>query len=80
MTTKLFDYIIMLRFDKTKVVEKEFYGTKKTIKVWNVGVDNIVISKLFEAKNNSKYFFGYLDEVKRLVVKIISQVGLRLET
>ena len=80
MTTKLFGYIIMLRFDKTKVAEKEFYDTKKTIKVWNVGVDNIVISKLFETKNNSKYFFGYLDEVKRLLVTIISQVGLRLET
>ena len=44
MTTKSFDSIIMLRFDKTKVGNKKF-----------VDVCNIVISRLIEAKSNSKY-------------------------
>ena len=35
--------------------------TKKPIKIWDVNVDNIVISKLVETKNNSKYFVEYLD-------------------
>ena len=46
----------MLRFSKTKV-EKE--------KIWDTYVDNIVISKLIETKNNSKYLIGHLDEVIR---------------
>ena len=53
----------MLRFCKTKVAEKELYGPKKPIKIWDDHVDNIVISKLVETKNNSKYLTGYFDEV-----------------
>ena len=34
----------------------------------NVDVNNIVISKLVETKNNSKYLTGYLDEVTRPLV------------
>ena len=34
----------------------------------NVDVNNIVISKLIETKNNSKYLAGYLDEVTRPLV------------
>ena len=56
MTAKCFDTITMLRFSKTKV-EKE--------KIWDTYVDNIVISKLIETKNNSKYLIGHLDEVIR---------------
>ena len=36
----------MLRFDKTKVGKERFYGTKKTINIWVVHVDNIVIKSL----------------------------------
>ena len=42
----------MLRFGETKVAKEEFYGTKKRKKNWNVDVNNIVISKFVEAKNN----------------------------
>ena len=31
---------------------------KKPIKIWDVNVDNIVISKLIETKTNSKYLIG----------------------
>ena len=58
----------ILRFGKTKVAKKEFYGPKKPIKIWDVDVDNIDISKLVETKNNSQYLIGYLDEVIRPVV------------
>ena len=58
----------MLRFDETKVAKEELYGAKKPINVWNVNVDNIVISNITETKNNSKYLIGYLDEVIRPLV------------
>ena len=66
MPNKFYDSI-MLRFDETKRVE-EFYGeittiitttsiktnkNKKQIKIWDVDVDNRVISKLIETKNIS---------------------------
>ena len=49
--SKTFDSMIMLRYGKTKVVKKEFYGVKKGKKIWDVDVDNF------------KYLIGYLDEV-----------------
>ena len=64
-----FDSITMLRFGKIKVLKEKFYG-EKTIKVQNVNVDNIVVSKLIETKANSNYLAGYLDEVIRPLVFI----------
>ena len=45
----------MLSFGKVEVAKEEFYGIKKTIKVWDANVDNIVISKLVETQSNSEY-------------------------
>ena len=42
-----------MRFGKTEVVKEEFYGAKKSIKNWDVNVDNIVDSNFIERKNNS---------------------------
>ena len=50
----------MPRFDKEKVEKEEFYDAKKPIKIWVLHVDNIVISKLIDTKNGSKYLIGYL--------------------
>ena len=47
----------------------------KIIKIWNVNVDNIVISKLIGAKNNSKYLIGYLDDVVISLVLILHIEG-----
>ena len=47
----------MLRFRETKIAREKFYAPKKPIKMWDVNVDNIVISKLIE-KKNSKYLIG----------------------
>ena len=54
----------MLRFRETKVTKKKFYA----IKMWDVNVDNIVISKLVQTKTNSKYLSGYLDKAIRPLV------------
>ena len=37
------DSIIMLRLGETRVAKEKFYGTKKTINIWDVNVDNIGI-------------------------------------
>ena len=50
----------MLRSVETKVAKEECYGTKKNLFDVDVDVDNIVISKLIETNNNSKYLIGYL--------------------
>ena len=48
---------------------------KKPIKVWDVNVDNVVISKLIETKNNSKYLIEYLDDVIRPLVLILPKMS-----
>ena len=41
----------MLRFREGEIVKEKFYASKKPIKIWDVNVDNIVISKLVKTKN-----------------------------
>ena len=65
----------MLRFGKIKVAKEKFYGAKKPIKIWDVNVDNIVISKLIERNNNSKYLTGYLDEVIKPLILILPKMS-----
>ena len=42
----------MLRFGKTELANERFYGPNKPIKIWNVYIDNIVISKFIETNNS----------------------------
>ena len=70
----------MLRFGETKVAKGKFYGTKKTINIWDVNVDNIVISKLVEIKTNSKYLIGYLDKYIRPLILIWPKMNGYLKT
>ena len=58
----------MLRFGETKVTKEKFYAAKKPIKIWDVNVDNIVISKLVKTKTNSKHLIGYSKVVRPLVL------------
>ena len=44
---------------------------KKTIKIWDVNIDNIVISTLIKTKTSSTYLIGYLDKVIRSVVLVM---------
>ena len=38
------------------MAKEEFYGAEKAIKIWDIDVDNLVISKLVETKSNSIYW------------------------
>ena len=67
--------IMMLRFGKIKLEKEEFHGAKKTAKMWDVNVNNTVISKLVEAKNNSKYLIEYLDDIIRSLVLMLSKIS-----
>ena len=40
----------MLRFGETKVAKENIYAAKKAINIWDLNIDNIVISKLVETK------------------------------
>ena len=65
----------MLRFGETEVTKERFYAAKRPIKIWDVNVDNIVISKLVKTKTNSKYLVGYLDKAIRSLVLIIPKMS-----
>ena len=69
----------MLRFG-TRVAKEEFYGVNKPIKLWNVTVDNIVVSKSIEMETNSKYMIEYLDEVIRPLVLILLKMSEYFKT
>ena len=43
-------------------MKEKFYVAKKPMKIWDVNVDNIVISRLVKTKTSSKYSIGYLDK------------------
>ena len=62
-----------MKFGKTEIAKQKFYAAKKPIKIWNVNVDNIVISKIVKTKTNSKYLIGYLDKDIRPLVWIITK-------
>ena len=47
--------------------------TKKNI--WNVVIDNIVISKLVETKTSYKYLIGYLDKVIRSLILLLPKIS-----
>ena len=66
----------MLRFGETKVAEEKFYAAKKVKKIWDVDLNNIVISKLIKTKTNSKYLIGHLDRVMRPLVLILPKVDM----
>ena len=48
---------------------QKFYSAEEPIKIWIVSIDNIVILKVVETKNNSKHLIGYLVEIIRLTIR-----------
>ena len=72
---------MILRFGKTKEAKEKFYGAKKkTINIWDVNVDNIVIAKLVETKTNARYLIRYSDKVIRPLVLILPKMSGYVET
>ena len=55
--------------------KEKFYAAKRPVQIWNVNVDNIVISKLIKTKANYKYLIGYLDEAIWPLVLIMSRMS-----
>ena len=53
--------IIMVKVGDKEIAKERFYAAKRSIKFWDINVDNIVIPKLIKTKTNSKYLIGYLD-------------------
>ena len=70
----------MVRFGEKEIAKEKFYAAKKPIKIWDVNVDNIVISKLVKTKTNSKYLIGYLDKTIRLLVLIMPKMSGYVKT
>ena len=48
--------------------------------IWDVNVDNIVISKLVKTKTNSKYLIWYLDLVIKPLVLILPKMSGYVKT
>ena len=74
MAAAFFDSIIMLKCGKTKEAKEEFYGAKNQW-TYDVDVGKIVISKLTEMNNISKYLIGYLDDVIRSLVLVLPKMS-----
>ena len=70
----------MVKFGDKEIAKEKFYAAKRPIKIWDVNVDNIVISKLVKTKTNSKYLIGYLDKAIRPLVLIIPKMSGYVKT
>ena len=53
---------------------------EKSIKIWNVNVNNIVLSILVETENNYNYLIGCLDEVIIPLVLILFKINGYVKT
>ena len=69
-----------MKFGDRETAKEKFYAAKRPIKVCDVNVDNIVISKLVKTKTNSKYSIGYLDKTMRLLVLIMPKMSGYFQT
>ena len=63
-----------------KLTKNKFSTAEKSIKNWDVNVDNTVISKLVKTKTNSKYLIGYLDKTIRPRVLIMPKMSRYVKT
>ena len=43
------------------------FVAKKTIKIWDVHVDNIIILKLFKTKNKCNYLLTFLLDIEMML-------------
>ena len=66
--------------ERQKYQKKSFMLQKKPIKIWDVNVNNIVITKLVKTKTNSKYSIWYLDIAITQLVLIMPKRSEYIET
>ena len=60
---------------RKKVTKEKLSTAKKSIQIWDVNINNIVISILIETKTNSKYLIGFSDKAIRPLVLIMPKVS-----
>ena len=65
----------MVRLEEKEIVKEKFHAAKKPIKIWDVHIDNKVVSKLLEIKTNSKF-----DKAIRSLVLIMSKMSGYVKT
>ena len=71
----------MVTFREKEIGKEKFYASKKPKKIWDVYVDNIVVSKLVEIETNSKYLIGMkFDKAIRLLVLIMPKMSGYVKT
>ena len=71
----------MVKFGEQDISKEKFYAAEKPIKICDVNVDNIVISKLTETKTNSKYLIGIkFDKAIRPLVLIMTKMSGYVKT
>ena len=64
----------MVTFGDREKSKEKFRASKRPIKIWDVNIDNFIISKLVKTETNSKYLIGYLDKARRPLVLIIPKI------
>ena len=71
----------MLRFGEREIAKEKLYASKKPIRIWDVNIDNTVISKLFKAKTYSKYLIRIIfDKAIIPLVLIMPRVSAYVKT
>ena len=70
----------MVRFREIKIAKEKFYAAKRPIDIYDIYVDNIVISNLVKTKTNSKYLTGYLDKAVRPSALVMSKISGYVKT
>ena len=65
-------------FREKEIAKEKFCTTKKPIKIWDVNVDNIVVTKSVETKTISKIGTKF-DKVIRPLVLIMPKMGRHLK-
>ena len=63
------------------MAKEKFYVVKKPVKIWDVNVDNVVVSKLVETKTNSNYMIGIkFDKAIRSLILIMPKMSGYVKT
>ena len=62
------------------MAKEKSHAAKRPTKIWDINVDNIIISKLVQTKTNSKYLIGYLDKTTRPLVFIMPKMSGNVKT
>ena len=65
----------MVRFKVRQIAKGKCYAPKRPIKIQDVNVDKIFISKIVKTKTNFKYWIGYLDKAVRPLVLIMPKMS-----